>query len=63
MRMRAKLFVAFLIVIILPISLITSVGAIIISYQLQSIERSYNVESDSFEVIQNPLHILNNQDV
>ena len=59
MRMRAKLFVAFLIVIILPISLITSVGAIIISYQLQSIERSYNVESDSFEVIQNPLHILN----
>ncbi len=59
MKMRAKLFIAFIVVIILPISLITCVGTGIISYQLESIQRSYNVNSDTLEVIQNPLHILN----
>lgn len=59
MKMRAKLFVAFILAIVLPISLITCVGTAITSYQVQSIQRSYDVNSDTLEVIQNPLHILN----
>lgn len=59
MKMRAKLFVAFILVIILPISLIACVGAGIVSYQVSSIQRSYDVNSDTLDVIQNPLHILN----
>lgn len=59
MKMRAKLFIAFLLVIVLPISLITCVGTAIISYQVESIQRSYDVNSDTLDVIQNPIHILN----
>ncbi|MDO5520566.1 MAG: HAMP domain-containing sensor histidine kinase [bacterium] len=59
MKMRAKLFIAFILVIILPIGLITCVGTGIIHYQVESIQRSYDVNSDTLDVIQNPIHILN----
>ena len=59
MKIRAKLYIAFILVITLPISLITCVGTAIISYQIESIEKSYDVESDTLGAIQNPIHIMN----
>ncbi|MDO5292598.1 MAG: HAMP domain-containing sensor histidine kinase [bacterium] len=59
MKMRAKLFMAFILVIVLPVGLITFVGTWIIHYQVESIQRSYDVNSDTLDVIQNPIHILN----
>lgn len=46
-------------VIILPILLISFAGSLIIQYQLNSINRSYNIQSNTMDVIQNPLHIVN----
>ncbi len=59
MKLRAKLFTAFIAVIILPIALISCATGVLIKYQLSSIQQSYNIESDSIGVIQNPLRILN----
>ena len=59
MKLRAKLAIASAAVIILPVLLISCAGGLIVRYQLNSINRSYDVESNSIDVIQNPLHILN----
>lgn len=59
MKLRAKLFIAFITVVLLPVFLISFTGGIIINYQLHSIEKSYEVDSNSLEVIKNPLKILN----
>ena len=49
----------FFIIIIIPILLITASGKAIITYQLNSIQEAYDVESDTLQVITNPLQILN----
>ncbi len=60
MKLRVKLLIAFFATIVLPISLILCTSSIIIRHQLRSIERSYDVTSNSLDVIKNPIRILNN---
>lgn len=59
MKLKAKLMVAFVAVILLPIMLISCAGGVLLKYQLNSIEKSYEVESNTLEVLHNPLYILN----
>ncbi|MDK2807323.1 MAG: hypothetical protein PWP24_52 [Clostridiales bacterium] len=58
MKIRERLVIAFLIIIIIPIILIAAVGGAIISHQVSAIEQSYNVKSNSVEVLINPVQIF-----
>lgn len=59
MRIKERLITSFFIIIILPIILICFVGGVIINYQESSMKQSYDVESDTIQVITNPIQILN----
>lgn len=61
MKLRAKLFFAFIAVILLPIALISAACSAIIGYQVYSIQQYYDVESNTLQVIQNPLQLLNRE--
>lgn len=61
MKLRAKLFFAFIAVIFLPIALISAACSAIIGYQVYSIQQYYEVESNTLQVIQNPLQLLNRE--
>ncbi len=60
MKLRIKLIVAFLTTIVLPVMLIIGTSSLILKHQLKSIEKSYDVSSGGFDVIRNPIRILNN---
>ena len=49
---------AFLIITALPIFLITIAGGTIVRYQANSIQQTYDVKTDTLQVISNPLQIL-----
>lgn len=51
---------AFLGTIVLPLTLIIFTSKVIIMQQLKSIEKSYDISSNSIDVIQNPTRIMNN---
>lgn len=59
MDLMKRLKTAFIIIIIVPVLMAIVTGKIIISYQLNSIQEMYNVESDSIQVIANPMQLLN----
>ena len=59
MNLKNRLKTAFLIIIILPIMLAFLIGNVIIRYQMDSIQKTYNIEHDSIKVFTNPLQILN----
>lgn len=59
MKIKERLMVAFLIIITIPVIMIAAVGGAIISHQMNVIEKSYNVESNTIQILINPIQVLN----
>ncbi len=59
MKLRTRLFIAFFIIILLPCSMIGTIGSVILARQVSSMEETYRVETDGWEVITEPVQILN----
>ncbi|WP_034218398.1 HAMP domain-containing sensor histidine kinase [Lachnoclostridium phytofermentans] len=59
MDLKNRLKMSFLIIIILPICLAIMTGKLIIEYQLNSIQKTYDMEFNTMQVITNPIQILN----
>lgn len=59
MKIKGRLSIAFIIIITIPIILVTAIGSAIISYQRNSIQQVYDVESGTLQIISNPIQILN----
>ncbi|QHQ60378.1 HAMP domain-containing protein [Anaerocolumna sedimenticola] len=58
MKLKSRLLTAFLIITALPIFLITLAAGTIVRFQVNSIEETYDVKSDTIKLISNPLQIL-----
>ncbi len=56
--LKSRMIIAFLIIIIIPVVLIIAFGTIIATYQSYSILETYEVESDTIQVVSNPMRIL-----
>ncbi len=59
MKLRNRLFAAFFIIILLPCSMIGTIGSVILAQQVSSMEDTYQVETDGWEVVTEPVQILN----
>lgn len=59
MELKRRLRVAFLIIIFLPLLMVCAIGKAIITYQVNSIQETYDIESSTVQLITNPLQILN----
>ena len=59
MKLKEKLVIAFIIMIILPIILITLTASSIIKFQMNSIHQSYDLETETLQIITNPVQIWN----
>lgn len=59
LKLKDKLIVAFIIMIILPFSLIVISASTIVRFQVNSIYQAYDVETESIQDITNPVRILN----
>ncbi|MBQ7863218.1 MAG: HAMP domain-containing histidine kinase [Lachnospiraceae bacterium] len=59
MKLRNRLFAAFFIIILLPCSMIGTIGSVILTQQVRSMEETYRVETDGWEVVTEPVQILN----
>lgn len=55
---KKRLFVIFFLVVTIPIILIVAFGTMILTYQSSSIQETYNVESDTVQVIANPMKLM-----
>lgn len=59
MDLRRRLLVAFLIIIFLPCCMIGAIGGMILMNQVRAIEETYNIDTDSWQLIVEPIQILN----
>lgn len=59
MKLKDRLITAFFIMIATPILLLAVTAGTIVSLQTNSIQKSYDVEADTIEIITNPIQILN----
>ncbi|NLP34104.1 MAG: HAMP domain-containing histidine kinase [Clostridiales bacterium] len=59
MKLKNKIIIAFFILITMPIIMICVAGGTIVNFQMHSIQETYDVESDTMEVITNPIQIFN----
>ena len=59
MKLKNRLFAAFFIIILLPCSMIGTIGSVILTQQIKSMEETYRVETDGWEVVTEPVQILN----
>jgi signal transduction histidine kinase len=59
MKLKDRLLTAFFIMIAMPIMLLVAAASTIVSLQMNSIQESYNVETDTVQVFINPIQILN----
>lgn len=59
MKLKSKLIVALLSVIFIPIILISATTGLILNYQINSIQESYDVNSGTIQLISNPTLIMN----
>ena len=59
MKLKNRLLAAFLIIILLPCSMIGTIGSVILTQQVRSMEETYRVETDGWEVVTEPVQILN----
>ena len=59
MKLRWRIIVAFITIISLPIIMIATVGSVIINNQIISIQQTYDVDSNTIQVITNPIQLLN----
>ncbi len=59
LKLKGRLLIAFFVMITMPVMLITISASTIVSFQLNSIQSSYDVETSTLKVISNPIQILN----
>lgn len=59
MKLKDRLFTAFFIMIAMPVLLLAITACTIISLQINSIQKSYDVEGGTVQIITNPIQILN----
>lgn len=59
MKLKDRLIAAFFIMIAMPILLLAITAGTIVSLQISSIKKSYDVEADTVQVITNPIQIMN----
>lgn len=59
MKLRTRLFAAFFIIILLPCSMIGTIGSVILTQQVRAMEETYRVETNGWEVVTEPVQILN----
>lgn len=59
MKIRQRLVISFLIVITVPIILICAAGSALMNYHMNEIQQSYNLETDTIQILVNPLQVLN----
>lgn len=59
MKIRERLVIAFLIIITIPVVLLFAVGGAILSHQLNTLQQSYDVESNTIQILINPLQVFN----
>ncbi len=59
MKLKNRLFAAFLIIILLPCSMIGTIGSVILARQVQSMEETYRIDTDNWEIVTEPVQILN----
>ncbi|MDF2609093.1 MAG: hypothetical protein K0R92_567 [Lachnospiraceae bacterium] len=58
LKLKSRLLTAFLIITALPVILLTIVSGTIVTYQLNNIQKTYDVHSGTLQVISNPLQIF-----
>ena len=59
MKLKNRLFAAFFIIILLPCSMIGTIGSVILTRQISTMEKTYRVEIDGWEVVTESVQILN----
>lgn len=59
MDFRKRLIVAFMIMTLFPMVLLTSLGFVIIKYQAAAMQQTYDTEVDTLQALQNPVQVLN----
>lgn len=59
MNLKERLKIAFIIIIMVPILMMGLSGRFIIKYLGTSVQQTYDVDTDTMQLITNPLHILN----
>ncbi|WP_455716632.1 ATP-binding protein [Anaerosporobacter sp.] len=59
MKLRQRIAIAFITIISLPIIMVAAVGGVIINNQIISIQQTYDVDSNTIQVITNPIQLLN----
>ena len=59
MKLKNRLFAAFFIIILLPCSMIGTIGSVILTNQINTMEKTYRVETNGWEVVMEPVQILN----
>ena len=59
MKLKHRLIIAFLIMIAMPVILVSIAAGTIVSFQMDSIHESYDVEAKTIQIITNPIQILN----
>ena len=59
MKLKNRLFAVFFIIILLPCSMIGTIGSVILTKQISTMEKTYRVETNGWEVVTEPVQILN----
>ena len=59
MKLKNRLLAAFLIIILLPCSMIGTIGSVILARQVQSMEETYRIDTNNWEIVTEPVQILN----
>lgn len=59
MRLKQRLLTAFLIIILMPCSMIGTIGTVILVNQVNAMEETYRIDTDQWEVVTEPVQILN----
>jgi signal transduction histidine kinase len=59
MNLKGKIIIAFFIIIIMPLMLIAAVAVTIAGFQTSSIQETYDLKTDTLQVITNPIQVFN----
>lgn len=59
MKIKTKLIAAFVIIILVPVGLIALSGFALSKYQIRMIEENYDIDTDGYEDITNPIILFN----
>lgn len=59
MKIKTKLIVAFIIIILVPVGLVSLFGVLFSRYQVRVIEKNYDINTDGYEDFTNPIILFN----